>query len=65
VLETLNAIAPGAAGDGLLWRSVMRDVRKLPGFKCLVRREGLIEHWRVHGWPQFCRPTAGDDFECA
>jgi hypothetical protein len=65
VLETLNAIAPGAAGDGLLLRSVMRDVRKLPGFKCLVRREGLIEHWRVHGWPQFCSPTAGDDFECA
>jgi TolB-like protein/DNA-binding winged helix-turn-helix (wHTH) protein len=63
-LEMLNAIAPGAADDGLLWRPVMSEVRKLAGFKDLVRREGLVDYWRAHGWPEFCRATTADDFEC-
>jgi TolB-like protein/DNA-binding winged helix-turn-helix (wHTH) protein len=64
-LEMLNRMSPGAADDGLLWRPVMRDVRKLPAFKELVRREGLVEYWREYGWPEFCRPLGEDDFECA
>jgi TolB-like protein/DNA-binding winged helix-turn-helix (wHTH) protein len=64
-LETLHGMTPGAADDGLLWRPVMNDVRKLAGFKDLVRSEGLVDYWRVHGWPSFCRPGEGDDFECA
>jgi TolB-like protein/DNA-binding winged helix-turn-helix (wHTH) protein len=64
VLEQLGRIAHGSADDALLWRPVLRDTRKLPGFKDLVRREGLVEYWRSHGWPDFCRATAGDEFEC-
>ena len=63
-LEQLNAIAHGAVDELLLWRPVLRDVRKLAGFKELVRREGLVDYWRKHGWPELCRPTADDDFEC-
>jgi TolB-like protein/DNA-binding winged helix-turn-helix (wHTH) protein len=63
-LEMLNGIAPGAADDGLLWRPVMSEVRRLAGFKDLVRREGLVDYWRAHGWPELCRPTTADDFEC-
>jgi hypothetical protein len=40
-------------------------VRKLPGFKELVRREGLVDYWRVNGWPDRCQPTTADDFECS
>jgi len=63
-LEMLNSIAPGAADDGLLWRPIMREVRQLPGFKDLVRREGLVEYWQAYGWPDLCQPMTSDDFEC-
>lgn len=49
----------------LLWRAVFRDVRKLPGFKGLLRDLGLVDYWRKTGdWGFFCRPVGGDDFEC-
>jgi TolB-like protein/DNA-binding winged helix-turn-helix (wHTH) protein len=63
-LDQLSAVADGAVDEGLLWRPVLREVRKLPGFKRLVRREGLVDYWRAIGWPDLCRPTVGDDFEC-
>lgn len=47
-----------------LWRPLMRDVRRLPEFKDLVRDLGLVDYWREFGWSEFCRPV-GDDFECA
>jgi hypothetical protein len=63
--EQLNAIAHGAVDEGLLWRPVLSDVRKLPGFKDLVAREGLVDYWREYGWPELCQPTTADDFECS
>ncbi|HEX5046460.1 MAG TPA: winged helix-turn-helix domain-containing protein [Gammaproteobacteria bacterium] len=63
-LETLSGILKGAGDDGLLWRPVLSEARKLPAFKELVRRDGLVDYWRMYGWPDFCRPTAGEDFEC-
>ena len=48
-----------------LWWPVMRDVRRLPGFKDLVRKLGLAGYWRKSGtWGDFCRPVGEDDFEC-
>ena len=52
-----------------LWDKLMRDVRKLPGFKDLVRDMGLVDYWRETGkWSDFCHPISssnGDnDFEC-
>jgi tetratricopeptide (TPR) repeat protein len=47
-----------------LWRPVMADVRKLPGFKDLVREMGLVQYWREFGWGEHCRPLGEDDFEC-
>ncbi len=63
-LDQLNVIAHGAPDEGLLWRPALRDVRKLPGFDALVAREGLVEYWQEKGWPDLCRPTGGDAFEC-
>jgi hypothetical protein len=63
-LEQLSAIAHADVDVGLLWRPALREVRTLPGFKDLVRREGLVDYWRAEGWPDLCRPTTGDDFEC-
>lgn len=47
-----------------LWRPILRDIRKLPGFKDLVTRMGLVDYWRTYGWADFCRPVGDRDFEC-
>ena len=47
-----------------IWRAVFSDVRKLEGFKDLVREMGLVDYWRKYGWSDFCRPIGDDDFEC-
>ena len=48
-----------------LWRPVMKDVRREPGFKKLVQDMGLVNYWRATGkWGAFCKPVSKDDFEC-
>jgi hypothetical protein len=39
-------------------------MRRLPGFKTFVTELGVVPYWRETGWSDFCKPTAGDDFEC-
>jgi hypothetical protein len=39
-------------------------VRKTERFKALMRKMGLVDYWKVRGWPDLCHPTTGDDFEC-
>jgi hypothetical protein len=43
----------------------MRDVRKLPAFKDLVRTAGLVDYWRAYAWSDFCRPIDHQDFACS
>jgi hypothetical protein len=40
-------------------------VETSPGFKDLVRELGIVAHWRTYGWPRYCHPSGGDDFECS
>jgi len=49
---------------GFLWHPAYAPVRKTERFKTLMRRAGLVDYWRAKGWPEFCRPTTGDNFEC-
>jgi hypothetical protein len=60
----LYEILPEANATSALWGPLMRDVRRLPGFKDLVRDTGLVDYWRAYGWPDFCRPISDDDFVC-
>ncbi len=47
-----------------LWFPVMRDVRKLPAFKTLLRDLGIYDYWRRSGkWGEFAKPLGEDDFE--
>jgi TolB-like protein len=49
----------------ILWRHIHKGMRRLPGFKDLVRDVGLVDYWRTTGkWGDFCRPLGDDDFEC-
>ncbi|MEZ5892400.1 MAG: winged helix-turn-helix domain-containing protein [Parvularculaceae bacterium] len=47
-----------------IWRPVMADMRRLDGFKDLVRKIGLVDYWRAYEWPDYCQPLGADDFEC-
>jgi TolB-like protein len=47
-----------------IWDPGLSGVRKLPGFRQLMRDTGLVDYWRKYGWSDYCKPTAGDDFEC-
>ena len=57
----------GYANDGIigsLWDPLYAPVRKTERFKAFAHTTGYVEYWRARGWPKFCRPTIGDDFEC-
>ena len=47
-----------------LFNPVYSPARRTERFKTLVRNAGLVQYWRARGWPDMCRPTTGNDFEC-
>jgi adenylate cyclase len=47
-----------------LWQSSGAPARKTERFKTYLRKSGHVDYWRARGWPDLCRPIAGDDFEC-
>jgi TolB-like protein/Tfp pilus assembly protein PilF len=48
-----------------IWRPIHKGMRRLPGFKDLVRDFGLVDYWRTTGkWSDFCHPVGEDDFVC-
>ena len=48
-----------------IWRPIHKPMRRLPGFKDLVRDAGLVDYWRTTGnWGDLCHPVGEDDFEC-
>jgi TolB-like protein/Tfp pilus assembly protein PilF len=47
-----------------IWEPLHGPLRKTERFKTLVRNAGMVDYWRARGWPEFCRPTTGDDFVC-
>ena len=47
-----------------IWNNWGTEVRRDPRFKDWVEKLGYPAFWRKHGWPDRCRPTGPDDFEC-
>lgn len=47
------------------WLPLFDDVRGEPGFRQLVDDLGLIDYWREHGWPPFCRPGGATGVRCS
>jgi TolB-like protein/DNA-binding winged helix-turn-helix (wHTH) protein/Flp pilus assembly protein TadD len=47
-----------------VWNNWAVAVRQDPRFKDWVETLGYVDFWRKHGWPDRCRPTGQDDFEC-
>jgi hypothetical protein len=47
-----------------MWFPFMREARKLPAFKSLLRDLGIYDYWRQSGkWGERARPLGEDDFE--
>ena len=47
------------------WRPIYKPMRRLPDFKEVVTKAGLVDYWRTTGnWGDFCHPVGDDDFEC-
>ena len=64
-LEAFDEPAQGYASLGYLAHSSYAPVRKTERFKKIMRDEGIAAYWRERGWPSYCHPTTGDDFECS
>jgi tetratricopeptide (TPR) repeat protein len=47
-----------------VWNNWAVDVRRDPRFKDWVTKLGYLDFWRKYGWPDRCRPTGPDEFEC-
>ena len=47
-----------------LWHPNASGFRKSGGFKRFVRKESILAYWQERGFPDFCRPTGDDDFDC-
>jgi TolB-like protein/DNA-binding winged helix-turn-helix (wHTH) protein len=62
---SLELWSQGTRSPDALWLPLMRDVRKLPAFKNVVRELGLVDYWRAYGWSDFCRPMGNEDFACS
>ena len=43
------------------WGTAMRQDRRFKGWLELL---GYDDFWRIHGWPDRCRPTSPENFEC-
>jgi adenylate cyclase len=49
---------------GAIWHPALREARKTPVFKEIVRDLGLADYWRRSGqWGDFARPLGDGDFE--
>ena len=47
-----------------VWNNWAVAVRQDPRFKEWVDKLGMWTFWQKHGWPDRCRPTGPNDFEC-
>ena len=50
--------------QNFIWFPVMHEVRRLPRFKELVKKIGLVDYWNKFGWPDICHKLDNGDFEC-
>jgi TolB-like protein/DNA-binding winged helix-turn-helix (wHTH) protein len=59
-----KAVTGSALLTYLAWLPVFEDVRRLPEFKELLVKRGLVDYWRATAWPDVCGPSGETDFDC-
>lgn len=59
-------LSPDVTVTSFLWTPVLRDTRRLPGFRQVLERSTLLDYWRSTGqWGDYCKPVGKDDIECS
>ena len=48
----------------LIWGPDYGGYRRSPQFDDYIRRSGVLDYWRAHGFPPQCRTAGADGFEC-
>ncbi|MDH3861522.1 MAG: hypothetical protein OEU53_07440, partial [Gammaproteobacteria bacterium] len=56
--------APNRMELEILWIEEAPEYRQSPDFKNLMTELGLPAYWDLYGWPDMCRPTSANEFEC-
>ena len=49
--------------DLLMWTHDLARIRRDPAFEAYLRRSGILDYWKRHGFPPQCRPR-GDGASC-
>ncbi len=47
-----------------MWNPWSTALRRDPRFKAWLQDIGYVDYWRKYQWPDRCKPTGLDDFEC-
>jgi len=67
-LEIFTSMKVGRTNTGTIptmWRPIHGKMRRMPGFRELMRKRGVADYWRSTGqWGDYARPVGEDDFEC-
>lgn len=48
----------------VFWQPESHALRQHPAFQTYLRRSGLLEFWREHGWPDVCRSDGKEGVVC-
>jgi hypothetical protein len=51
----------GSHANFPLWTQEHSALRKTKRFKAYVRAAGMVDYWRVRGWPDLWSPSDGED----
>ena len=41
----------------MLWCPLARPMRQLPSFQAVIAETGMLDYWKVRGWPDLCQST--------
>jgi hypothetical protein len=58
-LKTGNVIT-----QSTFWGPAWAPARRTQGFKTFAHEAGLVDYWRLRGWPDLCSPQGDTDFVC-
>ncbi len=65
LLGAYDRVLTAGFSNAWVWVPGSEGFRESDYFKALMRSSGAYAYWLAHGFPDHCRATGPDDFECA
>ena len=54
----------GTSASFAIWTPLAGRFRQSEQFEEVIRNLGILEYWQANGFPEFCRASGDDEFEC-